>query len=267
MSAVDPSTAPILVLGSGHRTGSTLVQRLLTSHPDIMIWGEHLGFLRTLLDMTATLEEWDWGAAEGGRRAFDEGGHDGWIANMMPGRESAQEAARAYVRALFEQPAIAGGRTRWGLKEVRYTRVHAAGLQRLFEGLRAIHVTRDPRKMLMSLDSWERRGDFWTREYTARAIGHWVDVNRSFLDERPDWALSVRYEDITADPAAFVASVAELIGVEEGSLDRGVFDKKVRGFDDNMPSPRGWDELPRDLRKLLKDKRVREIADAYGYDL
>ena len=29
---------PLLVLGAGQRCGSTLVQRLLCSHPDVMIW-------------------------------------------------------------------------------------------------------------------------------------------------------------------------------------------------------------------------------------
>src|SRR5262249_17333128 len=36
---------PIFVLSSG-RSGSTLVQRILNSYPDITIWGEHGGFLK-----------------------------------------------------------------------------------------------------------------------------------------------------------------------------------------------------------------------------
>jgi hypothetical protein len=261
--------SPILVLGSGHRTGSTLVQRLLTSHPHVMIWGEHRGFVPQLLEMTYDLSQWDWGAAAGGRQAFEEGGHDGWIANIMPGDEAVNEAARAYLRALFEAPAVAAGRPRWGFKEVRYTRAHAESLRELFPGLRAIHVTRDPRKMLISLDSWERGGDFWTREYSGRAVNHWVTINESFLEERPPWALSVRYEDITEDPDPFIEQVAALIDVPVGELDRSVFEHKVRGHkaDTELPPLREWEALPRSMRGLLKPKRVRAVAEAYGYDL
>jgi hypothetical protein len=34
-----------------------------------------------------------------------------------------------------------------------------------------------------------------------------------------------------------------------------------------MAPLRAFDELPRGLRALLKPKRVRAVADAYGYDL
>jgi LPS sulfotransferase NodH len=261
------SDSPVLVLGSGHRTGSTLVQRLLTSHPDVMIWGEHGGVLRKLLEVTEWLEAWDWGAAEDGRQAFDAGGHDGWIANVMPEAETVREAARAYVRTLFETPAAANGRSRWGFKEVRMTREHAEKLHRLFAGLTAIHITRNPRSILVSLDAWERQG-IWKRQATKNAVEHWVTINASFLEQTPEWALSVRYEDITADPDSFVRRVAELIGVPTAELDRSVFDRKVRGYSGAATLPlREWGELPRDLRGLLKPKRVREVAAAYGYEL
>src|SRR5919206_3702635 len=76
--------APILVLGSGQRCGSTLVQRLLTSHPDIMIWGEHGGHLRDLLAMTDVLVRWDEYVSAPAREAFERGGHSSWMANLLP---------------------------------------------------------------------------------------------------------------------------------------------------------------------------------------
>ena len=33
----DPAEAPVLVFGSGQRSGSTLIQRLLTSHPGVLV--------------------------------------------------------------------------------------------------------------------------------------------------------------------------------------------------------------------------------------
>jgi len=39
------NSTPIFLLGSG-RSGTTLIQRLLNSYPDTLIWGEHHGFLK-----------------------------------------------------------------------------------------------------------------------------------------------------------------------------------------------------------------------------
>src|SRR3954451_24043931 len=117
---MDPAEAPILVLGSGQRCGSTLVQRLLTSHEGILIWGEHGGHLRDLLTMHGTLRLWDEHVSASSRDAFEAGGYDSWMANLLPGPEPLRDAARAYMLALFAAPAAARDRPRWGFKEVRF---------------------------------------------------------------------------------------------------------------------------------------------------
>ena len=45
---------PILLLGSG-RCGSTLLQRVLNSSPEITVWGEHAGFLTSIAQSYFTL--------------------------------------------------------------------------------------------------------------------------------------------------------------------------------------------------------------------
>ena len=40
---MNASQAPVFILSSAGRTGSTLLQRLLISTRDIMVWGEHDG--------------------------------------------------------------------------------------------------------------------------------------------------------------------------------------------------------------------------------
>ena len=266
----EPSESPILVLGSGQRTGSTLVQRLLTSHPEILIWGEHGGHLRDLIAMTDVLRRWDEGLAEPAREAFEEGSHQSWMANVLPGPEAVREAARAWLLTFFGAPAAERGRPRWGFKEVRFGLAEAEALRDLFPALTAIHITRDPRDVLVSLDSWERGRDWWTREFTQIAVNDWVKVNESFLPARggqEDWVLSVRYEDVVATPEPFTEAVAVLVGSDVEAFDRSVFQTKIRGYSDDQSERREWSDLPRDLRALLKDAGVRAMADAYGYDL
>ena len=49
---------PLLVLAAGQRCGSTLVQRLLCSHPRVRVWGEHVGQLRQVLTARQRLNLW-----------------------------------------------------------------------------------------------------------------------------------------------------------------------------------------------------------------
>src|ERR1041385_4274275 len=57
-SALTEKERPIFLLASGHRCGSTLVQRLLNSHPDILIWGEQNDYLNSFVWLFQELVEW-----------------------------------------------------------------------------------------------------------------------------------------------------------------------------------------------------------------
>ncbi len=259
---------PVLVLASGQRCGSTLVQRLLTSNPDIMIWGEHGGHLKDLLAMTQVLEAWDHGVSVPARDAFEKGAHQSWMANVLPGPDAVRDAARAYLLALFHEPAAVLGRPRWGFKEVRFGLEEAAAFRGLFGELRAIHITRDPRDVLVSLDWWERQRQWWRREFTEMAVRAWVTVNQSFLDQRDEsWHVSVRYEDVVSDHGAFTERVAALLGVSPDTFDRSVFAKRIHDYGDGKRELRTWHDLPDDLRALLHDPTVHSVASAYGYEL
>ena len=244
-----------------------MVQRLLTSHPRILIWGEQGGHFAELLPLVDVLRAWDDNVARHGLEAFEANTHHGWLANMLPGRTSIDDAVRAYVQALFADPARARGRPCWGFKEVRLDRGHMLALQRLFPSIRVVHITRDPRDVLRSLDAWERADAFWQRDYTKIAVDSWRTVNESFLDADDDWVLSVRYEDVVADPEAFVNRVAGLVKTDATQFDRSVFARKVRDYAGDGPAPQPWSELPEDLRALLDDDGFRAVAAAYSYDL
>ena len=265
-----PADAPVLVLASGQRCGSTLIQRLLTSHKGLMIWGEHGGHLSSLLEMTDILKRWEQYVAAPARAEFEQGGHASWMANVLPGRDAVIAAARAYVLTLFGKPAAAMGRPRWGFKEVRFGFEEASAFRELFPALRVIHVTRDPRDVLVSLDSWERNEAIeWPREYTQLAVDNWARVNNSFQAAGPlDWVLSVRYEDLTAHRDAFVADVARLLDTKPRRFDMSVFERRIAGAGaGDRPQLRSFEELPEDLRALLGADEVRSAADAYRYPI
>lgn len=261
---------PILVFGSGQRCGSTLIQRLASSHPDVLIWGEHGGHLRQILAASEVITAWDAGVSEPARDDFAAKGYEGWMANLLPGPEAVANATRAYIEQLFAAPAAEHGCARWGFKEVRFGFDEAKALRELFSETRVFHVTRDPRAVLTSLEDWERTDGWWRREFTEQAIRDWVRVNESFLNARKgerDWVKSWRLEDVAADHDALVADVADLLEVEPAQLDRSLLKQKAHGYREYERDLVPFEGLPRDLRRLLRDSDVQSVAHAYGYEL
>jgi len=264
-----PGPSPVLVLGSGQRCGSTLVQRLLSSHPEVLIWGEQGGRLMEVLEASRLLRAWNQALGDPAREEFAKAGHQAWIANLLPEPATVDDAARSYLQTLLAAPAAAEGAGIWGFKEVRMGLEAAEWVRELFPETRVVHVTRDPRDVLASLEWWERADPSWVPEYTRMALDYWVTINESFADaaEGLPWVESWRYEDIVTDSEGFLLAVAGLVELDPADLDRSVFTTRITTYAGDRREVRSFDDLPAGMRKLLKDKRLRAMASRYGYSL
>lgn len=265
---------PLLVLAAGQRCGSTLLQRLLCSHPRVMIWGEHDGQLSPILAAVDRLRFWTDHDAVTARDELANSGYQGFIADLTPERSFIDDACRAFIETLFARPAFELARPIWGFKEVRYGLSDALLLQGLFPRLRVIQIVRNPRDVLRSLQDWEGN-PVWTRRNTEEALRYWLRVAGSFIGSGADpflrsFILTVRYEDLIADTRRWSAAIAEHCELDEKSFDHTVFDKRVHTDasygepDRELPQ---FSELPASLRSLVDDEEIHKVASAYGYHL
>lgn len=264
----------MLVLGAGQRCGSTLVQRLLCSHPRVRIWGEHVGQLRQVLTAGQRLRLWTETSGMAGRNELAANGYQGFIANLTPERSDIDRACVSFIETLFAKPAREAGRPVWGFKEVRYGLPDVLLLRELFPHLRVVVVVRDPRDVLCSLDEWERSGG-WSRVDTERSLRQWLNVAGSFVatgtgPHLRGFVLPVRYEDLVHFSQWWTNAVAEHCNLEADLLDTSVFDRRV-----HTAGPRGradrqlrqWSDLPASLRAFVDDEELQMVAATYGYDL
>lgn len=262
------SDRPVFVLASGQRCGSTLVQRVLMSHPRLYMWGEQGGTLERVREMANAYTVWDRTQGQAARESFRAHGAQAFVANMCPPEDRFTVAGAAFLKALFDPRAAGSSKRRWGFKEVRHGRWFAEFLVRLFPEGRVIHLTRDPRRVAVSLDAWERSGGWWRREQTARTLQLWNDINRSIADDESPagWLRSYRYEDIVAHPVEFVREMSGFLDLPRAGFDAGVFDIKIPGRRARVDL-RPYAELPADLRSLVETPAIVATARDFGYDI
>lgn len=244
---------PILVAAAAWRTGSTLVQRLLTTDPGVLIWGEPLNeaaWLDHLIDQLAPLSADRWAAAgRPGHRwprltlddldpaaaVGDRPLHEPWraaIAELSPTVEDLLNAHRSYVEALLAHPARAVGRGRWGAKEVRWGAEHLAYWRLLYPRARLVGVVRSPWAAWASYQGhrWAHRwpddvvggplgfAGVWARQ--AEAIGDAVEAAGPL-------GVLVRHEDLV-DPTTSAGVIDRIAEVTGTTVDPEALDVRTR---------------------------------------
>jgi hypothetical protein len=112
-----------------HRSGGTLLQRVINAHPDVVIWGEHGGFINKLAEADAALAqrpEVMSPLAERDIQGFlsrrGAGNFDPW---MQPFERSVyRKRCRDLIHDSFSRGLVPG--QRWGFKEIRYYTLNTA---------------------------------------------------------------------------------------------------------------------------------------------
>lgn len=203
----DHAKFPIFLLGTG-RCGSTLVQKILNSVEEVMIYGEHGGFLRQIaeayflnledkkiakyiLSQNVVGED----AASVSESLKNPQRWSAWT--NWYNRETVKKNFREFIESFFN-PISLGRKTHWGFKEIRYgidDRVLEM-LADLYHQGRFIFVVRNPVDVVASKISARMSAGI---EADAHS---WAEQNGHFLEfYRLNKKISriVRYEDLIND--------------------------------------------------------------------
>jgi hypothetical protein len=194
---------PVFVLGHA-RSGTTLVQRVLNSYDDVLVWGEHAGVLRDVAaawHRAATSDQFFKDArplAEVLRDSDPAASWQAWMTWVDPATWTA--LVRAFVEGLFLPEGLPGKRV-WGFKEVRYRGQASdptfALLRHLYPDALWVFVVRHPLEVMAS----QRRTPFGPRTLRdlRTNVATWCARYESYraLAEQPDVrAVWVRYDDL-----------------------------------------------------------------------
>ncbi|MBK1686098.1 sulfotransferase family protein [Rubrivivax gelatinosus] len=234
--------APVFVVGAP-RSGTTLLQYMLRSHPALSIPSGESHFIVPLMRNETGFG--DLATEDGVQRvlAWMRGFNRSFIETDLHGlrfdeRELAQRfvaegrhTMRDIVTGLFEANAAGEGKPRWGDKTPYYV-LHMPRLLAWWPDARFIHIVRDGRDVALSLFA---RGGFGVHNmfYAARYWQQYVDTGHDDGEQRVPAGqyLELRYEDLIADPSATLRRVCDFLGI--------VFDEALLDF--RKPMTEGGD--------------------------
>jgi hypothetical protein len=213
--AHNPKYEGIIIIGTP-RSGTTLLRRILNAHPNIACPGETNLFsaCARFLHSESIAEGVEIGVLPGlGYAGFNE--------------NEVLQRLREFAFSFHREHAHQQGKSRWAEKTA-FDSFYLEAIER-FCGDHAyfICVQRHGLDVACSLQELcDKNGGYLSElhEYIKRyprpleAFGHvWVDLTeaiRQFAQRHPKNALVIRYEDLTADSAATMQTIAEFIGEE-----------------------------------------------------
>ena len=206
------SERPIFVVGYA-RSGTTLLQSLLGAHPRIAAAPEVHYWLRIveLADYWGDLHD-DTRAAEVVHELLnpppglldDIGVDDPAVLTSFLGSD---RSYAALLDSLMTAIAQRQHKPRWSEKSPQQ---RPSWIWSLMPNAQILHIVRDPRDVAASESSWWRGTPAWRSaeqccEFTRAAIN---DADGQLADRY----LRLRYEDLTAEPAAVMGTVCEFLG-------------------------------------------------------
>lgn len=187
---------PLFILSAGWRSGSTMLQRLLNTSPEVAVFGE---VFEPLLLWNQLAVQWSRVSGLAGLHGADisssvesvsaDAIHDAltstFVATLSPTLAHLREAHHAFLDVLLGRSARAMGRPRWGVKLVRSDDSVATYLGWLYPRAKFVFLCREP------LDAWlsyeaiaTRSGHHSGRGWHLWMPGHVIDTRLRLRDDR-----------------------------------------------------------------------------------
>ncbi|MEP5766280.1 MAG: sulfotransferase [Halieaceae bacterium] len=275
--------SPIFMFGSG-RCGSTLLQRALNAHPEVVMYGEHEGFLAPIshsyykLTETRDIQRWVYGEQAIPAEALhgqisDMEADICWVNNFT--RDEVYQQHRQLVLSLLTKD-LDLDQVHWGFKEIRYHKgQHVIWfLREMFPQPNFIFLFRNPAETIASgMTAWEDpekimhdedrfREDVWQRflRWTSKYV-----YLLNHLEELGDKAYLLKYEDLVSDPETHMNHIFGMLGLDTPAKALDMFQYRVASTQ-NHPHKAFLVERIQEFQRNCKHPEFRDVCARIGYE-
>lgn len=208
---------PVFIFAASWRTGSTMLQRLLSASDELMIWGEP-GFLeqaRGLYNRASNyLQKVEWN-----RKALNEDRlQDHWIPVLSPASARCEVALKNFFDSLYQEESALIGKARWGFKEVRKNALeNALFLKKIYPDAKFLVLVRDPFDTFRSLKGKRFHQDLSEKYEAIRTWSQNVeDFHVRAVEENLDFRFVVleKLVQCNEDNPEYLQELTEFLGIE-----------------------------------------------------
>ncbi len=257
--------APLLVTSPSIRSGTTLLQRLLCSSRNAMVYGEEIG---KDLDLQLQIYASRKMVYAHSRARFADrldrvmrGDGDDWILDLMPDLDGYLDALRAGSFAGLahcRDHALRAGRSLWGFK---YPGWPPALMRLLFDSLpatRVIYLHRDLADTVRSAKAWGALAD----ETDLRVFcAQWLEHMNFMRAWRQDHAVAVlRFETLVAEPELAIEQLCTFLPFED--IDRSLLGRRINNLTQGLDTRRGHTDYIPPAALTAGEQAVVEAATA-----
>lgn len=229
--------SPVLVTSPTVRSGTTLLQRLLCSSPDALVYGEEIG---KDLDLQLQIFSSRKLVYAHSRQRFAAslervlaGDTDDWILDLMPGIDGYLDALHRGAFAGLEhcrQQAAAAGRAVWGFKYPGWPPHLTRQLFDHLPGTRVVFLVRDLADTARSAKAW---GAIASEHDLQALCAQWAQ-GVAFMQQwqRDHAVLVLSFEALVAEPGPVLAQLQDFLGV--AGIDPRVLERRINNLTEGL---------------------------------
>ena len=250
------SLSPILISSPVHRSGTTLLQRLLCSSPDTLIFGEtlanDLNFFCSMLHNKHMLMggQNNWRATQ--LEQVLQGDVNEWIPDIMPDKdwvlEKFEKSLADYLEA-FAQLAKGKDRPYWGTKLPGWQPALLASVFRYMPNSKLLYIIRALEGCVRSA---KLIGYCHTPADVEQFAQFWQMNQRSMKTMIPaQQVLIIDYQQLCDEPARILSQIESFTGIQ--SIDPNVLNHRINNYNRIREEP---PQLTAEERAIIEKYRV-----------
>ena len=237
------SLSPIIIASPVRRSGTTLMQRLLCSSTNTLIYGESCAndfsiFANLLANKEMIfMQSKNW-LNQQLDEVLDGSGLNNWIPDLMPDIEGYIAAYKASIVSLFhycETFAQQNGRSSWGMKMAEWNPTSLMLIRKIFPGTKIIYLHRDIGDCVRSAKKADMlKGEQEIRQF-CQTWKQFSDYARMHLTDK--MVMHLEYDDLVEFPEKWLAAIESFTGAAQ--IDRRIMEVKTNTYADDHKLEKG----------------------------
>ncbi len=228
MSNSSKPVQPVFIFSPAARCGITLLQRLLNSSGQIIIYGENnllINILPNNIFSMKTLER----KHQAARQKLLNGEYDFWSSSIWPDIQiwcGTLIKSIEMLLKMYQDESAKYGFDKWGIKSPVEDARFCAFYFQTFTNSKIIFIYRHIVDVLMSHKS--RKWIPTLNEYT-RITQKWCrNVSYMLNGDVPDRVMIIRYENMLDNKDEYIDKIEKLVGIS--GIDKSIFNRKINTF-------------------------------------